>query len=186
MQWYRNLERRIEPYLIKQKHCGRILFGFALIGVVEVWLAVLWWLPRHYSPDDAGLLGDSFGIITSLFSGLTMIGAGYAVYAQAEQLRLTRKQVEESKELSVLQSLMTARVALSERSDQRVQQIVQKFKENGPATTSELIAHRKNILHPFRQEDGRNVSELKRLVVHLEQQIGWQNQDEQDGETDTL
>ncbi len=67
-------------------------FLYAAMTVLGMWLAVWIVVPRFYTGPEAGVFGDSFGVVTSLFSGLTLLGAGYAVYLQHEELKIARDQ----------------------------------------------------------------------------------------------
>ncbi|WP_435020244.1 hypothetical protein TA3x_001722 [Tundrisphaera sp. TA3] len=83
-------------------------FFLAAVVLVGMWLGV-WFLPVFFSRADAGVLGDSFGVITSLFSGLTLLGAGYAVYLQHEELTIARKENRDSEEERKVTREMLAR-----------------------------------------------------------------------------
>ena len=85
-----------------------------LLILVAIWASSLWWFPRAASlvlPDqdvpssedaringqsamsatpsatDIGSVGDWFGAVNALFSGLALIGVGYSLYRQAEYSR---------------------------------------------------------------------------------------------------
>lgn len=76
----------------------RIAMFYSTLFIITSWLAVWFLLPRFYKDRaEVGQVGDSFGLVTSLFSGFTLLGAGYAVYAQHEQLSIARKQNEDAR-----------------------------------------------------------------------------------------
>lgn len=89
-----------------------------LVVLVAIWASALWWFPRAASlvlpkPDavaqvdvepnarpsvvvlptagDVGSVGDWFGAVNALFSGLALIGVGYSLYRQAENSRRSVK-----------------------------------------------------------------------------------------------
>jgi hypothetical protein len=66
---------------------------YAVIFVFAMWLLTPS-LVRLFSPKDAiadkGQFGDMYGFVTSLFSGLTIIGLVYTIIQQYEDLRVAR------------------------------------------------------------------------------------------------
>jgi hypothetical protein len=48
--------------------------------------------------ESAGVFGDSFGVLTSLFSGLAFAGIIVTVWMQRDELRLQRKELELTRE----------------------------------------------------------------------------------------
>jgi hypothetical protein len=67
----------------------------AIFIVLGVWLVfgVITWCA---GPDFAGPFGDSFGALNSLVTGLTLLGAFYAVALQREEIDIARQQVRDS------------------------------------------------------------------------------------------
>jgi len=69
----------------------------AVIGIVLAYAAFLiymTWPISTYSIDKAGVFGDSFGILTSIFSGLAFAGVIWTVLSQLEELSITRDQLK--------------------------------------------------------------------------------------------
>lgn len=113
--------------IIKDKNTsreqGQLWFIIPPAVIIILWLCVCVFLPRYFSLQEAGLLGDSYNIITSLFAGLTLLGAGYAVFSQNEQLQLARAQ---------------AKLFEEQRTEERLSQ---KTQENYQRLTAEMNAH---------------------------------------------
>jgi hypothetical protein len=70
----------------------------AVVGIVALWIAsgpLLAWV----FPDlqERSQIGDSFGLINALFSGLALAGVIVAILLQREELRLQRKELEETR-----------------------------------------------------------------------------------------
>ncbi|WP_133146332.1 hypothetical protein [Vibrio cyclitrophicus] len=55
------------------------------------------WPIENFSIDKAGIFGDSFGIITSLFSGLAFCGMIITILLQKEELKLQRLELSETR-----------------------------------------------------------------------------------------
>lgn len=71
---------------------------FGLVGVIIiVWLL---WAPMIYhffgTPQNSAELGDSFGVVNSLFSALGLAGIVLSIIMQQRELTLTRDEVKES------------------------------------------------------------------------------------------
>lgn len=62
------------------------------------------------SQTSLGLLGDSFGLINSLFSGLALAGIVYTIYLQTEQLKIQSEDLEHQRE-----ELQETRLVLKEQ-----------------------------------------------------------------------
>lgn len=78
-----------------------IIFVLGLIGIYTVFLLNPCWFGLNFTLNQSGVFGDSFGILTSLFSGLAFAGMLTAIYLQRkdllqqqQELILTRKQSE--------------------------------------------------------------------------------------------
>lgn len=80
------------------------------IVVVGIFLAyavlILWltWPVTTFSIDKAGTFGDSFGIVTSLFTGLGFAGLLTTIFLQREDLKLGRIELQETRDEIRLQS----------------------------------------------------------------------------------
>ena len=69
---------------------GVIIFVFVSYCALII---VLTWPITVFSIDKAGVFGDSFGIITALFSALAFGGVLIAILIQKEDLKLTREEI---------------------------------------------------------------------------------------------
>jgi hypothetical protein len=74
----------------------------SFIVVITIWLGSLYWIfyPQWSAEKDhvMGTLGDSFGILNTLFSGLAFAGLVYTIYLQKKELKETRDVfIEQSK-----------------------------------------------------------------------------------------
>lgn len=86
----------------EQKRKKRIIrIGrYSFFGVVGLWLTSYFWV-YHFGGfviKNAAELGDSFGSLNALFSGLAFAGLIYTILLQQEELRLQRKELKETKE----------------------------------------------------------------------------------------
>jgi hypothetical protein len=66
---------------------GRILGG-GIAVMVGIWFFVLIFPPLFFGREGSGQLGDTFGIMNGFVGGLTLLGAGYAIFSpefQADQ-----------------------------------------------------------------------------------------------------
>jgi len=69
-------------------------FLWIAIGVVLLWFLsgiVIYFMADNWS--DRGTIGDMFGVVNALFSGLAFVGLLYAIYLQREDLKLNREEV---------------------------------------------------------------------------------------------
>ncbi|WP_430409821.1 hypothetical protein [Kordia sp.] len=75
-----------------------ILFVGVLI-IIFLWLfsgvAISWIVPKL---QDRGVIGDMFGAINALFSGLALAFVIYTVYLQSKQLDLQNKEIKNALE----------------------------------------------------------------------------------------
>ena len=66
---------------------------------------------------DQGLIGDSFGAVNSLFSGLALAGVIYAIVLQRHELQMQREELENSRrELAAQNALISAQLATMQES----------------------------------------------------------------------
>lgn len=76
------------------------LLIFAIIGLAIISFVILYGVILKFWPDAdvnfTGPFGDSFGPLTSLFSGLAFCGIIVTIIMQREELRLQRREVERS------------------------------------------------------------------------------------------
>lgn len=90
-----------------------LLFGGTILSICTYAFILIYlsWPITDYSLTKAGVFGDSFGILTSLFSALAFAGMIVTILLQKEELTLqrqeladTRKELEEQKEIFQKQS----------------------------------------------------------------------------------
>jgi hypothetical protein len=68
-----------------------LVIGYALL------LLFIMWPIGEFSVSNAGVFGDSFGILTSLFSGLAFSGMIITILLQRDELRLQRYELIENR-----------------------------------------------------------------------------------------
>lgn len=73
---------------------GGVLFSVALYAGALLFLT---WPISEYSINKAGVFGDSFGILTSTFSGLAFAGLIITILLQREELGLQREELRETR-----------------------------------------------------------------------------------------
>lgn len=84
---------------IKNSIYDWLLFGLPTASVVFIW--ALGWaiIPINYGPpENAGIAGDMFGSISSLFSGLAFAGLIATLVLQRSELSLQRKELSETRQ----------------------------------------------------------------------------------------
>ena len=70
-----------------------IIFILLLVATYAGIIISRIWPISKYSIEKAGQFGDSFGLLTSLFSGLAFAGVIWTVWSQREELRITRREL---------------------------------------------------------------------------------------------
>lgn len=91
---------------------------FVVVGVLTVWGIVGFVVPQRVEGDlpGAAQLGDSFGLVAALFSGLAFAGVIVAILLQRAELRLQRRELELTRgELAGQKQAMLAQVKAAER-----------------------------------------------------------------------
>jgi hypothetical protein len=78
-----------------------VLSLFALYAALIIYLI---WPISEFSISKAGTFGDSFGALTSLFTGLGFVGLLATIFLQREELKLNRQELEETRKEIQLQS----------------------------------------------------------------------------------
>ncbi len=68
-----------------------LVMSALILGAVLVYMAAISLLVPALS--ERGQLGDSFGMLTSVFSGLAFAGMVYAILMQSQELRLQREEL---------------------------------------------------------------------------------------------
>ena len=69
-----------------------------IVVVILIWIASVFIIPYFLSDlNKRALLGDSFGTINSLFSGLAFAGIIYTILLQRKELALQRQELKETR-----------------------------------------------------------------------------------------
>lgn len=97
------LDEQATNRLFKRLVVGIILL---IIGYSAVLIITTWPISR-FSVEAAGTFGDSFGPLTSLFSGLAFAGLIWTILLQRVELKLQRKELQETRRQAILTRLMT-------------------------------------------------------------------------------
>ncbi len=71
-----------------------VTFVVGVVVAYAIFIIYMTWPISTYSMDKAGVFGDSFGILTSVFSGLAFAGVIWTVLSQLEELSITRDQLK--------------------------------------------------------------------------------------------
>lgn len=111
-------------------------FWFLLILVIVFsYLAILLYLTypiSELSIEKAGQLGDSFGVVNSIFSGLAFIALVITIYLQQKEISETKKELEknsfENKFFNLLNHYNGLTDAFYDESEKLVKKIVKKSK----------------------------------------------------------
>ena len=74
----------------------RLHAALLIAAIVLAWLAS-GFLLRWIFGKDAGTVGDSFGAVSALFSGLAFFGVIYAILLQRQELELQRDEIRENR-----------------------------------------------------------------------------------------
>ena len=89
-----------------ERHPARWIIGLLVFWLCATPLSIILsvWIGKHYL-ERSGLLGDTFGVVNSLFSGLALLGAIYAIILQQRQtamqqdaIRLQQADIEKGEE----------------------------------------------------------------------------------------
>lgn len=80
-------------------------FVMLLVFVYGTTIIYFSWPISFGNVDKAGVFGDSFGVLTSLFSGLAFAGIILTILLQREELRLQREELEKTREEFKMQNL---------------------------------------------------------------------------------
>jgi len=137
-----------------------ILYGAALIFFT--------WPIDELSINKSGVFGDSFGLLTSLFSGLAFAGIIITILLQKEELELQRKELIETKnefkksaeaqevnaKLNALSNLLTVYKQRIETNDETLQR--------------KLLEGSDNDIKPLVKESFEYIIKRKELISELE------------------
>ncbi|MCR6477979.1 hypothetical protein NU688_17590 [Variovorax sp. ZS18.2.2] len=81
----------------------------AVVAIVGIYAMVLLVMigKKTWSLADSGTFGDSFGVLTSLFSGLAFVGLIWTILQQREDLKVQRDDSKEARRQDVVTRLST-------------------------------------------------------------------------------
>jgi hypothetical protein len=92
-----------------------VVTAATLVAAYAIFLIYITWPVSVFSIGNAGAFGDSFGILTSLFSALAFTGMIITILLQKDELSLqreelseTRKEIRAQKEILRLQNFNNA------------------------------------------------------------------------------
>ncbi len=70
-------------------------FLISSIVVLTFWISAFYFIPKlSYNPEVRGQIGDSFGLLNTLFSGLAFAGIIATIIMQRKELQLQREELE--------------------------------------------------------------------------------------------
>ena len=75
-----------------------------MVIIVVLWLGVTAVIGWRFESDDWGKIGDMFGAVNALFSGLALAGVVFAIWLQREDLKIQQEQLRQSNEEFKLQN----------------------------------------------------------------------------------
>jgi len=100
---------------IKAVSIGIILFVIGLFLAFSLILLYITWPISETTIAQSGIFGDSFGPLTSLFSGLAFAGVIITILLQKEQLEEQRNEIAKGTKLAALTALLnTSKAQLTE------------------------------------------------------------------------
>lgn len=84
---------------MKKDQIIKTLIVISIITIVVLWISS-WLIIARIYPDltQRGLVGDTFGVINALFSGLALAGVIIAILLQSKELALQRKELEATRQ----------------------------------------------------------------------------------------
>lgn len=97
-----------------------IFLAYAILIICLVWPI------SEFSIAKAGTFGDSFGALTSLFTGLAFVGLISTIFLQREDIRLNRRELIETRKEIQLQNQTFHR----QRFEDAFYQMLALYKEN--------------------------------------------------------
>ena len=105
--------------------CEKALVALVFIAVVGLWAGSYFYITKNYGAFQWGIIGDLFGAINALFSGLAFAGVVVALFLQRKDLKLQQQHLERSIAESTEQTkLMREELRLAqERHDAEMQRI---------------------------------------------------------------
>ena len=82
---------------IKYLAFSLILVVLLSVALFAISLITITWPISEVSINKAGVFGDSFGVLTSLFSGLAFAGIIITILLQREELQLQRQELKDNR-----------------------------------------------------------------------------------------
>jgi hypothetical protein len=121
---------------------SRITF-FSVLAVLAIVLSygatilILIWPIKEFSVTNAGAFGDSFGMLTSFFSGLAFAGVLLTLYIQGKELSLQRLEMAKSNRSQEKAAQLTALIALLEHCKSNIDS-TEKLRDTGYSNQAHL------------------------------------------------
>lgn len=144
-----------------------------LISIFVIWIISIVVVNSIYdSPEFRAFLGDSFGTINSLFSGLAFAGIIYTILLQRKELALQRQELKETR------NELARSANAQERSELQQKRQSENLKQTAKLNAlSTLVSYYANIesknknKHPSAAHDARREQEhhIQRIKQILEQ-----------------
>ena len=142
------------------------LFAFVLgLWLVYPYLLVSSWAKTAFPYGDwgrRGLIGDSFGALNTLFSGLALAGLAVNIYIQNSQLRKLEKREQANENTLSIQAdtlRMTALLNYYNNEVDRLERLIPVFEEGDPklkrdfdARIAKVLTERRNIVAKLNQQ----------------------------------
>lgn len=151
--------------MIKKTGKGKELLLIILVGlsIVALWCGSGWYINRFIDSNYRGIVGDMFGAVNALFSGLAFAGLIYTITVQSKELKLQRESIDmQTQELSLQRKVIemqtnelkqqhveTARLANQLQMQQKLMnyQIVL-------TTVNDLLKLKNEAIHNINTSDG--------------------------------
>lgn len=145
----------------------RYLFPVLCCLVFLIWFGflTLQLLPSESlgrSSEWRGQLGDSFGVINALFTGLALAGVVTALLFQKEDLKLTRQDLQHTREEMKEQSEQLKKQAAIAALQSFVQAAELTARPRNVPTEIETVIAGQTVLKAMRREDGQQRARLDR------------------------
>ena len=154
---------------------SKIFFLLLFAGILSIWIAYpfIISLPAltEYFPRTGwaarGVVGDSFGALNTLFSGLALTGVALNIYIQTKQLEKLEQEQERNTGLlkeQITALKLTAQLNYYNDEIQRLQDVIKNFSHGYQLTHEGAIAHQ-NLLSQFDKVREERKKVLEQLVV---------------------
>ncbi|MCB9034709.1 MAG: hypothetical protein H6553_12785 [Chitinophagales bacterium] len=108
--------------MVDQSKNNKVVLVFILtISVFIIWIlsvVVIFFIGKDWT--ERGTIGDAFGSVNALFSGLTFVGLFYTILLQREEIKINRKEIEQNRKqlLSANKTQVELQQILLEQSNQ--------------------------------------------------------------------